>query len=508
MMRKRAADAGVATVPRRHAVHSAVLPYRDDEIVRINTLPAVDNSSIPSQVFTVWHSKVLPPRMAENIQKIRDSNPGVDLNVYDFDLCRAFLEQYFTYEVLFAWDSLIPLSYKSDLWRFCILYVFGGVYMDIKFTPVNGFNLNSIDYEIYVKDRPEHFQNKNGIQNTFMAVYPRNKYLMNAIKQIIVNCHSKYYGPSSIYPTGPGLLSTIFPLGFTCNATFDIHHADNSGEPCEVIYHDNKLILKKYDGYRAEQSNVGEKYKEKYDAKCVYANIEIPKIIHQTWVTRALPPCLQETVDSLKVANPDWEHRLYDNDMCRTFIADNFPSDVLWAFDTLVPGTFKADLFRYCVLYIYGGVYLDIKYKPINGFSFNMFLSNNDGTFVDENPNTVYQGFFMCKPKDQRCRKAIWGVVSNVKNKKYGCCITCPTGPHMFGQYFTMKEILSMSLKYNEINGIGQLYFRNGGRVILRHCEGYRAYQHATYKAAGTKYWKDMWAERTIYKLENYPCPY
>ena len=30
------------------------------------------------------------------------------------------------------------------------------------------------------------------------------------------------------------------------------------------------------------------------------------------------------------------------------------------AYDALIPGAFKADLFRYCVLFIYGGVYADI----------------------------------------------------------------------------------------------------------------------------------------------------
>ena len=30
------------------------------------------------------------------------------------------------------------------------------------------------------------------------------------------------------------------------------------------------------------------------------------------------------------------------------------------AYDSLIPGAFKADLFRYCVLLIYGGVYADV----------------------------------------------------------------------------------------------------------------------------------------------------
>lgn len=38
----------------------------------------------------------------------------------------------------------------------------------------------------------------------------------------------------------------------------------------------------------------------------------------------------------------------------------HFPAEVKEAYDDLIPGAFKADLFRYCVLFIYGGVYADI----------------------------------------------------------------------------------------------------------------------------------------------------
>ena len=39
--------------------------------------------------------------------------------------------------------------------------------------------------------------------------------------------------------------------------------------------------------------------------------------------------------------------------------------DVLNAYDSLIPGAYKADLFRYLVLYREGGVYLDCKSSTI-----------------------------------------------------------------------------------------------------------------------------------------------
>ena len=31
--------------------------------------------------------------------------------------------------------------------------------------------------------------------------------------------------------------------------------------------------------------------------------------------------------------------------------------ETLWCFDRLIPGAFKADLWRYCVMYITGGIF-------------------------------------------------------------------------------------------------------------------------------------------------------
>ncbi len=97
-------------------------------------------------------------------------------------------------------------------------------------------------------------------------------------------------------------------------------------------------------------------------------------IIFQTWHTTyppsSLPPKMRETVNQIIAANPECDHQLFNDTECRNFIRDNFPQQVLTAYDTLIPTAFKADLWRYCILYKHGGIYLDIKYKPVNNFKF------------------------------------------------------------------------------------------------------------------------------------------
>ena len=79
-----------------------------------------------------------------------------------------------------------------------------------------------------------------------------------------------------------------------------------------------------------------------------------------------LPPKMYECVVSNLIHNRvgvDCVYYLYNDADCRAFIQSAFPPDVVAAYDRLIPTAFKADLWRYCVLYKYGGVYLDIKYR-------------------------------------------------------------------------------------------------------------------------------------------------
>jgi len=81
-----------------------------------------------------------------------------------------------------------------------------------------------------------------------------------------------------------------------------------------------------------------------------------------------LPPkmlaCVRENLIMNRVG-VDCIHYLFNDADCRDFIAREYPPDVLMAYDLLIPTAFKADLWRYCVLYKYGGVYLDVKYGGV-----------------------------------------------------------------------------------------------------------------------------------------------
>jgi mannosyltransferase OCH1-like enzyme len=109
----------------------------------------------------------------------------------------------------------------------------------------------------------------------------------------------------------------------------------------------------------------------------VLNNTKIPKKIIQTWENKNFEPEFEKIIDSWKDNNPEYEYILFDNHERYTFIKDNFDENVLNTYESIIPGAFKADLFRYCYLYINGGVYIDIDTLCIGNLD-NFLLANID----------------------------------------------------------------------------------------------------------------------------------
>jgi mannosyltransferase OCH1-like enzyme len=58
--------------------------------------------------------------------------------------------------------------------------------------------------------------------------------------------------------------------------------------------------------------------------------------------------------------NGDFEYNFYSDENSQKFIQNNFDSKVLEAYEKCPLNVMKADLWRYCVIYYYGGIYADM----------------------------------------------------------------------------------------------------------------------------------------------------
>lgn len=87
----------------------------------------------------------------------------------------------------------------------------------------------------------------------------------------------------------------------------------------------------------------------------------VPRIVHQTWFEQVTPgkyPNMNRLAESWRRSG--WEYRFWDDASAADFLSGHFPPEVREAYDAIIPGAFRADLFRYCVLLVLGGVYSDM----------------------------------------------------------------------------------------------------------------------------------------------------
>jgi inositol phosphorylceramide mannosyltransferase catalytic subunit len=91
--------------------------------------------------------------------------------------------------------------------------------------------------------------------------------------------------------------------------------------------------------------------------------MRVPKIIHQTYKTKTLPPDWEDTPKLWQEQHPGWQYEFWDDERNRAFIAEHYPW-FLAQFDAYPNGIQRADAIRYFILYHYGGVYADMDIQP------------------------------------------------------------------------------------------------------------------------------------------------
>jgi mannosyltransferase OCH1-like enzyme len=224
-------------------------------------------------------------------------------------------------------------------------------------------------------------------------------------------------------------------------------------------------------------------------------NSIIPLHLYTCWHTKDLPPLMKANYDFLVESNPRITFHLYDDVDCSEFIKNNFEQDVLHAYESLIPSSYKSDLWRYCVLYINGGIYIDIKYRCVNGFKF-IDLTEKEYFVRDYNVNETYTALIVTLPRNEILHTCIRQIVENVKNNYYGNGCLHPTGPGLLGKYFTQEEKNSMEMYHSLIEYINKYYIVKGDRIILRTYDGYRDEQSKFQKL---KHYSQFWNERNVY---------
>jgi len=143
----------------------------------------------------------------------------------------------------------------------------------------------------------------------------------------------------------------------------------------------------------------------------------IPKRIVQTWPTHNLG-ILRKVAKTWQDLNPTFTYTLFDDTECEELIRSNFAPRVQRAYKSIKAGAFKADLWRYCELYLNGGVYVDVDTVCLGSIDNIVDPNATLVTPIDLNPFNLFNAFIAVVPGHPVMLMCIKTIVHNVESKK------------------------------------------------------------------------------------------
>jgi hypothetical protein len=207
------------------------------------------------------------------------------------------------------------------------------------------------------------------------------------------------------------------------------------------------------------------------------SNRKIPNILFQTWETKTISPEFSKIARSWIERNPNYKYVFQDAREREEFLKTNFDERVHNAYLKIRAGAFKADLWRYCILYEYGGVYADIDTLCLGNLDDFIGTANSCVFVIDLNQNSeegthnLANGFIAIEPRSPIMRECILRVVHNVEHGIVDKSRLLDfSGPGVLGRsvnrYLQLKEDASFVGKEGVVDNIHFLRFEQHSEFV------------------------------------------
>lgn len=525
---------------------------------------------IPKRIYQTQEFEYIPPGMREVMQSILDLNSDFGYKYYSDQRARTFIIKHMDARTVQAFDSLIPGAYRADLFRYILLYIKGGVYIDSSMVGAQPLTklIEPEDVFIAPLDYPTFDDQgyRKGIYNAFIASQPRHPILRQTLDLVLDRIQKQDIGTQSLYMTGPLAMGTVFAEIYGVNNLEERSYAPGvrliKHIPGNLIDKDQILFYTKYTGYRAETKryNSGEHYGELWRKKQVFAlvppeiplgcsfkafcpnsigwdsnqrkfpavppdlqikvpvqkfhpsihtiNQSIPATIHQTHEFDQVPVNMGIAMDTITQHNPGYERIYYNANDRRQFIAEHMDASALQAYDSLIPGAYQADFFRYAVLYFKGGVYLDSGFEALRGLEGLIETSDQFVGAVDNCGRNVYNAIIGAVPGHPIPGKAIELILNRIQKREYGPSDLWITGPQLLRDAF-VGVVGQPIQERNYKDGVKLIQYKIDSRcssgIIKSQDKIYFNNKYPSYRLDMSWYcpvenFAILWAERRVYR--------
>ena len=334
-------------------------------------------------------------------------------------------------DILHAYNLCRLPQLQCDLFKYLVIYKLGGLYLNnnaIITKPLGGVT-NSVKPLVSCFDPPRHVdmfgnmtQGVGEYQTWWVMAPPHSEFLWRVVWQIVRNVFFIHTTSLHNVPFFKGNFSqldlitggicytyvaSLYPHTVTiCKCDF----AEMRDIPTRDLTTTQSRVLPVHLVY-VQNRTPSVAHKEKH---------LIPAIIHQTNETRWVTPAMAHTVKQICEHAPTCEYRFYDSQERRAFIKEHY-SCALNAYDALVPGAFRADLFRMIVVYTHGGTYIDMGMTPYEHTSLYEHVLEESDEFVipiDVLPYGLSNGFFAATAKHPYLKLIISHILDNITNRR------------------------------------------------------------------------------------------
>lgn len=451
------------------------LPF---EIIQDNSLTYYNIPKIIHQSY----KRYVKNNLYNAINSWKQMNINYEYMYWNDDDCYKFIKENFNENVLDAYNTLYAGAYKSDIFRLCVLYKYGGIWTDI--SSISKISLDKIiDFNsnlIIVKDHPSQIHNGN-IYNAFIISDTNNKIIKYVLDFTVdrVLHHQDY---NQTYPhlvnqtigvTGPAVFATALNKYFNRKNNnlindISIHYEPNNfikfldHYPGIIKMNNLKIIDTKYDNWQQDRTNshysnlFHENYIYKKKINDIIKNENLP-YIYQTWIqSNFVSENMYYAVQSVIQNNVIFNYQLFTNEKIIEMLQhDNEFPLLLDIYNKLKPYAFKSDLIRYYLLYKNGGVYIDIDSICLSSFA--ELYYNYDLVFCIDFDNVSIANAFICAKKGSLFLKyLIEKIIDDITREVHFSNDLCITGPIILGDCFSHYFNLDKNLiegNYN-INNI------------------------------------------------------
>jgi hypothetical protein len=226
----------------------------------------------------------------------------------------------------------------------------------------------------------------------------------------------------------------------------------------------------------------------------------------------SVPEKIEQNIQSLRAEHPFATHHLYHDEELRSFIAAHFGPEVTAAYDGMRPLAYRADLGRYCLLHVHGGLYSDLSSFFFAGLCtaaptrLQIFRD-----YLNAVPWTVSNAIIAAPPGLPVFVHCIEAICHNVATRHYGINALCPTGPNLFGRMIA-SHVDPSTLENGHCVVVNPASGRYEGFAFVTQAGDLLAVRRKTspgLRSLGldTPNYGDLYDQRCIYTAETPPEP-